>query len=194
MKRLTSLATRLAAIDRAFLQRERSSQTDLEVANAALEWILKRERVRHRVDDRTDAAKQVDMLTISRMKQWDSNDPAMSTTEKILRRLAEGRGEDAIVLVRALQEKAQAVSSEMQRRAKAPRKQHPINELLENLVRTAPRLSEKIALRKLTAMAGGDVVAKVTNEYIEPYDTTFPNVSVSGLKNRLNRIKHKVSR
>jgi len=83
---------------------------------------------------------------------------------------------------------------EMQRRAKTPRTQHPVEELIETLVNAKPNISGKELLRKLETYAGGDVILKINDrEEIEPYDSSFPNIKISGLKNRLSRIKKKVS-
>jgi hypothetical protein len=190
-----SLQEKLAELDRDFVMAERPGETDDQLAAAVLEWILQRERVRHRVVADTDAAHQVDQQTIQKMRNWDSDDPGMSTVEKILRRLAVGRGKDAMSLVRALQEKARLLSEEMRRRASVPRKLHPVDELIEQFVRVQPTISEKLLLRKLEGEVGGDVISTITDGgVIEPHDPNYPQLKVSGLKNRLSGIKKKISR
>ncbi len=185
----------LAQLDRDFLEAEQPDETDDEVAAAALEWILKRERVRYRVTEDGSAALKVDALTIQKMLDWDSDDPEMSTVEKVLRRLAEGRGSSAMTLVRYLQEKAHRISDEMRRRASVPREQHPVNDLIEQFVRQDPTISKKLLLRKLESEVGGDVISAITDGgFIEPFDTDYPKLKVSGLKNRLTTIKKKISR
>lgn len=189
-----SLQEKLAELDRDFVAAERQGETDDQLAAAVLEWILQRERVRHQVVADTDAAHQVDQQTIQKMCDWDSNDPGMSTVEKILRRLAVGRGKDAMSLVRGLQEEARLLSEEMRRRASVPRKLHPVDELIEQVVRLQPTISEKLLLRKLEGEVGGDVISTITDAgVIEPHDPDYPSLEVSGLKNRLSRIKKKIS-
>ena len=189
-----SLQEKLAELDRDFVAAERQGETDDQLAAAVLEWILQRERVRHQVVADTDAAHQVDQQTIQKMCDWDSNDPGMSTVEKILRRLAVGRGKDAMSLVRGLQEEARLLSEEMRRRASVPSKLHPVDELIEQVVRLQPTISEKLLLRKLEGEVGGDVISTITDAgVIEPHDPDYPSLEVSGLKNRLSRIKKKIS-
>ena len=189
-----SLQEKLNELDRDFVAAEQPGETDSQVAAAVLEWILQRERIRHQVTDDAKAAFEVDSLTIQKMLDWDSDDPALSTVEKILRRLAQGRGNNAMTLIHNLQEKAQQVSDEMRRRASVPRKPHPVDELIEQLVRQNPTISEKLVLRKLEAEVGGDVISAITDGgVIEPFETDYPALEVSGLKNRLSRIKKKIS-
>jgi hypothetical protein len=190
-----SLQEKLNELDRDFVAAEQPGETDSQVAAAVLEWILQRERIRHQVTDDEKAAFKVDSLTIQKMLDWDSDDPALSTVEKILRRLAQGRGNNAMTLIHNLQEKAQQVSDEMRRRASVPRRPHPVDELIEQLVRRNPTISEKLVLRKLEAEVGGVVISAITDGgVIEPFDTDYPSLEVSGLKNRLSRIKKKISR
>lgn len=195
VSQLQDLQTLLSQIDEDFVQAELPGEKDEEVAVAALDWILKRERARHQVTNDEAKAIEVDQLTVQKMLAWDSNDPEMSTIEKILRRLAEGRGGDAMALVSSLQEKAKHISDEMRRRASVPRKQHPVDELIELCVERFPTISEKKLLRKLEAEVGGNVILAITEGgQIEPFDTDYPPLEVSGLKNRLSRIKKKISR
>lgn len=189
-----SLQELLAELDRDFVAAELPGETEEQVAAAVIEWILQRERLRYQVTEGAPDAFKVDCLTIQKMMDWDSDDPALSTVEKILRRLAQGRGNSAMALIHNLQEKAQQVSDEMRRRASVPRKPHPVDELIEQLVRWNPSISEKLVLRKLEAEVGGDVISAITEGgVIEPFDTDYPAIEVSGLKNRLSRIKKKIS-
>ncbi len=189
-----SLQELLAELDRDFVAAERPDETDEQVAVAVIEWILQRERVRYQVSDGAPDALKVDCLTIKKMLEWDSDDPAMSTVEKVLRRLAEGRGNSAMTLIQNLQKKAQQLSDEMRRRASVPRNKHPVDVLIEQFLRETPSISEKLVLRKLEAEVGGDVIWAITDGgVIEPFDTGYPALKVSGLKNRLSQIKKKNS-
>jgi hypothetical protein len=184
----------LAELDRNFVAAERPGETDEQVTAAVIEWILQRERMRHQVVADTDDADKVDQKTIQKLRDWDSDDPDMFAVEKILRRLADGRGKDAMSLIRRLQENARLLSEEMRRRASVPRKLHPVDELIEQIVKRQPTISEKLLLRKLEGEVGGDVISTITDGgVIEPHDTDYPSLEVSGLKNRLSRIKKKIS-
>jgi hypothetical protein len=191
---LPDLQKLLAQIDEDFLEAEPSGEKDEHVAGATLDWILKRERVRYQVVNDEEKALKVDQLTIQKMLGWDPDDPEMSTIEKVLRRLAQLRDLDAMAIIRSLQNKATTISTEMKRRASTPRTKHPVDELIEEIVKANPQISEKELLRKLEAEAGGNVILKINDHQgIEPWESEFPNIQISGLKNRLSRIKKKVS-
>ena len=184
----------LNKVDSDFVKAERVNETVEMLATATLKWILKRERIRHEVPENSEMAIKVNLVTIRKMREWDSDDPAMSTVEKILRRLAEGRSLSAMTLIQCLQDKALAISVEMQRRAKSPRETHPINELIDEIVRADTNISEKLLIRKLEAEAGGDVILKFNDHgEIEPNDSRFPSIKISGIKNKLSRLKNKFS-
>jgi hypothetical protein len=185
----------LAQVDDEFVRAQPAEESDEDAVDAILEWILKRERVRYRVTEDPVAAKEVDQLTLKKMREWDSNDHDMFMTEKILNRLATSRGLEALPLIRYLQDKAAAKSMEMRRRAKAPRVQHPVDDLIELILQKDPQLPTKLVIRELEANEGGDVILKINDsKEIEPRDSTFRNIKVSGLKNRISNIRKKVSR
>ncbi len=188
----------LAQIDQAFVQAERINQTNDEVASAILDWIIKRERVRYQVTTDAMAAQKVDQLTLRKMREWDSNDPIMSTIEKVLRRLAKGDGVDAIILLRRsikakADEKMQMLSCEQKRRAQTPRVAHPLDSLIAQFLRTGPDLSEKQLLRKLEACIGGAVIIDMDDTEITLCDDRYKPVKISGLKNRLSKIRGNIS-
>lgn len=185
----------LAQVDDDFVKSQPTEESDEDAVNAILEWLLKRERIRYQVIDDPVTVKKVDQLTLKKMREWDSNDPEMFMTEKILCRLATSRGLEALPLIRYLQDKAAAKSIEMRRRAKAPRVQHPVNELIELILQRDPQLPTKLVIRELEANEGGDVILKINdNNEIEPRDSNFPNIKVSGLENRVSNVRKKISR
>jgi hypothetical protein len=189
-----NLQSLLEKIDSDFVNAEQMNETHEALATATLEWILKRERTRYEVAENSDAAKKIDLVTLRKMREWDSDDPSMSTIEKIFRRIAESRGLRAMTLLQSLQDKASSISVEMQRRAKTPRETHPINELIQEIVRADTNISQKLLMRKLEAEAGGDVILKFNDHgEIEPCDSRFPSIKISGIKNRLSRLKNKFS-
>ncbi len=191
---LPDLQKLLAQIAKDFVEAELPGEKDEDVAGATLDWILKRERVRYQVVNDEEKALKVDQLTIQKMLGWDSDDPEMSTIEKVLRRLAQVRDLDAMALIRSLQNKATTISTEMKRRASTPRTKHPVDKLIKEIVNANPQISAKELLRKLEAEAGGEVILKINdNQEIEPWESEFPNIKISGLKNRLTRIKKNIS-
>ena len=128
-----------------FVREERPDETDAEVTSALLEFVLSYERLRRHVTASTNEAKAVDDQTIIKMSSWDSNDPTMSTVEKVLHRLAEGRGEAGVKLLKeAIQIRALELSKKQAEVAKHSRKsrQQPLSGLVEQIVRQDPEISQ----------------------------------------------------
>ena len=65
-----------------------------------IELVLQRERLRHGVNVGTVRAAALDKATLAKMASWDSDDPTMSTLEKVFRRLATNRGDEAVALLK----------------------------------------------------------------------------------------------
>jgi len=118
----------------------------------------------------------------------------MSTLEKVFRRLAEGRGVDAIQLIEAaFKAKEEALSISQAAKAKAARSQHPVNLLVKNLVMADPAIDGHTVLLKLKRAAGHGVIHEVNDTEIVPSDKTFKPRKRSGLKDLLFQIKKKLS-
>ena len=88
-----------------------------------------------------------------------------------MRQWAEGRGKDALTLLKkALDKKEHAVSDEQRRRASTPRQPHPVFRLIEETVATNPRISAKELERVLKAQTGKGVVRFMDDTEIFPVD------------------------
>lgn len=147
-----TFAVQLEQLVAAFESEERPDEQDADVADAMLEFVLNYERLRRQVTDGSDEANAVDAETIAKMKSWDSNDPTMSTVEKVLHRLAHGRAEDGIKLLkRSIQIRAQEVSKRLSQVAKQPRKsrQQPMSGLVEQLMSENPGMTERQVFQAL---------------------------------------------
>ena len=185
----------LQDLHKAWIALDDRQQSPQAVADAVVELILAGHRQLAGAADNPRLSSLVDQRTIARMRQWDSNDPAMSTLEKVFRRLAEGRGVDAIQLIEAaFKAKEEALSISQSTKAKYPRLSHPVSLLIRDIVVAEPTITEHLLLLKLKRMAGGDVVHVVTETEIVPTDPAFSHLKVDGLKDRLSRIKQKLSR
>lgn len=171
-------------------------------ARAVIEWILNRERRRHRVGDDPVAAYKVDRLTLQKMRTWDSDDPEMSTLEKVFRKLAMGEGSDAIALIRKQLAQRSAKmrdvasrgrAARIARRKTAPTPLDRFNALLERIVREKPDITSGQLRQKIERLQGGDLVECVTEEgeiRLRGFEGRHPKLS--GIANRLTRIKKEI--
>lgn len=182
----------------AFIADERPDATDAETAAAIREFVLNYERLRQHVTVGTNRAKAVDAQTIIKMRSWDSNDPTMSTVEKVIRRLAEGRGEDGVKLLKdAIQMSALALSNKQASLAKQPRKsrQQPMSGLVEQVVRQDPEISQHQLVvsvkRQLASMA--DPPYRYSGNSFKPTDGELLTIDYAAMAQYLYRAKKKLS-
>jgi len=189
---------KLEALVKACVVAERPGETDAEVAVAVLDFVLSYERLRRQVTAGTDEANTVDAQTISKMKTWDSDDPTMLTVEKVLRRLAEGRGEDGMNLLKtSIQIRAQELSKKQAEVAKQPRKsrQQPMSGLVEQIVSQEPGISQNQLFQALKRMlvTMADPPYSHSGGSFKSSDARFPNINNAALSQFLYRAKKKLS-
>lgn len=190
-----SLVDRLLELQQQFCDGGHPGESDAQIADAILHHILERERLSHRVVDGTPAGSAVDNATLKKMAEWDTDDPALAHLEKVLRRFARGRRVDAVTLLkRAITARQNAVSDEQRRRAAMPRKADPLQQLIEQIVRNAPKISCKELDRSLRREIGKDVVLDIDDTDILLTEEKSNPVPLSGLKDRLRRAKQKIAK
>ena len=183
------------ALAEAFVKGQRDGESNADVWSAMLELILQRERVRHGVNVGTKKAAALDEATLAKMKSWDSDDPTMLLLEKIFRRLATNRGDDAHALLeRAIADRTRAVSEDQRRKAKAPRRKNPVVTLIEDIVRGKSDISREGLDRALRAQSGKGVIFDIDEEFIYPADESFKGIRVDGLKDQLTRAKRRLAK
>jgi hypothetical protein len=181
-----------------FINAEGPDESDDEIASDVFEFILNYERLRHQVKAGSTEAQAVDQSTIEKLRLWDSNDPAMSTVEKVLRRLAQGRGIDGITLLKdAILWKAQEFGKQQSKVAKHPRpsRQQPMTGLVEDIVRGRPTISQNDlfhALRnKLATM--DEPPYSFSGESFKSHSAQFPDIEKNNLRQYLSRARKKLS-
>lgn len=185
----------LQQLEDEFVRGEQLGESDEDIARALLEFILKRERLRLGVDADELLAQKVDHQTLTKMSEWDSDDPMLSTVEKVFRKMATGQGTSAVLLLKAaVKAKIQAISDEQRRKAQTPKRANPVNVLIEQMVTRNQAISVKELLRALHGQIGQGVIDDIDDEYITPADGNFEEIKVDGLKDRLTRIKKKIAK
>ncbi len=185
----------LKKLEEGFSEGGHHGESDREIAEAMIKFVIERERLRRGVAAGTPSGVAVDMETLTQMAGWDSDDPAMLVLEKVFRRLATGRGNEAVVLLkRVITDRALAVSQAQRRRASAPREQHPVQELIERIVATRPGISAKELERALRNEEGKEVIFDMDDVDIHPRNENFKVIKVSGLRDRLTDARKKIAK
>lgn len=173
----------------------RAGEDDADLADALMTFVLERERLRRGVAPGSVEAEAVDAETLAAIKTWDTDDPLMVVYEKALRQLAEGNGSRAVgLLERAVIARATALSKEQSRKAKSPRQVHPVDVLIEEIVKGHRNITSNDLKNELLKRVGRGTILDMDDEHIHPTDPRFPAIKVSGLKDRMSRIKQQFAK
>jgi hypothetical protein len=189
----------ITGLEESFTQGGRPDETNTQIAKAIVTFILKRERRRRGVSDRGRSARIVDSETIAKLQSWDSDDPRMSTLEKVFGRLTSGRGGDAVALLKAsITARAEELTTEQTRRARTPRKPDLFNQIIydELMGRWPEWLSEPELMTILQRMAGRSIVSYVSSTDVE-LDVLETDkcitIPISGIRRRLTAMRKRVA-
>ena len=190
-----SFSDSLHQLEQKFSDGGQPGESDAQIAQELVHLILERERLRRGVNEGTPEGAAVDAETLTRMAKWDSDNPALLPTEKALRRFATGRGADGVALLkRAITDRQASISLEQRRRASRPRKRDPLQALIEGIVATRPKISEKELLRLLRSNISRGVIEYVDDTNIVLEEGPPFTVKLSSLKDRLTRTKKKFAK
>jgi hypothetical protein len=174
---------------------EPPGESNEQVAAGLVNLVFEARRRCHGVVGNTPEGDAVDADTIAKMAGWDADDPALLTVEKVLRRFATGRGVDGVVLLkRAITDRQRAISDEQRRRASRPRKRDPLQALIESIVATRPKITEKELLRLLRSNISRGVIEYIDDTNIVLEEGPPFTVKISSLKDRLTRAKKKFAK
>ena len=183
-------ASKLRRLLKDFEEGGASSETDADLAGALLKLCLDLGRLRQPKTVDTRGKELIDRATLKKMAIWDTDDPSLSTVEKVFSRLAEGRGIAAVTLLKnSVKLRVDQTSKAQSRRASTKRKPHSLDNVINKMVERAPDISAKAVVEKLKALAPCDFIQSVEDGEIFFTDTTVPELRVSGIPNRLSRIK-----
>ena len=170
-----------------------SSETDADVAGALRELCLELGRLRQPNAVNIRGKELIDRATLKKMAIWDTDDPSLSTVEKIFSRLAKGRDADAVSLLKTtIKLRAEQTSSAQSRRASTKRKPHPLDNVISKMVERKPKISAKEVIEKLEESVPDALVSSVEDGQIFFTDLSLIPLEVSGIPNRLGRIKDKL--
>lgn len=100
-----------------FLQEASTTETDEELGAAFLDFVLQRERLRHRVEYPGPEQEKLDRQTLERLYHQTELGPEYAVAEGVFKRLAK----DPSHAIRHLKEAAEALSARQTSRAENPR-------------------------------------------------------------------------
>lgn len=151
----------LRALEEAFVQEGRAGETDEEKGRALLDFILKRERLRHRVAEDAPLCEAVDRATLRRLTDSVELGPEHSIAEAALRRLSR----DPAGAVAYLTQHVDARSAAQSRRSKKREDtRDELSRLIGRIVQEDPRIPAKVVLKKLLELRGPDTVIVLDGE------------------------------
>lgn len=135
-----------------FLQAASTIEADEELGAAFLDFVLQRERLRHRIEGRGPEQQKVDQQTLERLYHQTELDPEHFFAESIFKRLVK----DPASAMRHFRQAIDERSSTQSKRAKSARKGSygSITRLINDIVRDDPRISTAAVLDELAAISG----------------------------------------
>jgi hypothetical protein len=173
-----------------------SPASHAKVATQVIDWVLWRERLRNGLESTPQDRQRSDIKTIAALRSMDSDDPTLLMLEKVFRRLADGRGRDAI---RLLETAIKIRSTELNRRqtkiAQAPRlrRRHPLSTMVDPIVKISPGIKVNDLFIELRRVSKSSSLAPCAYDFSKqafiPIDSKFPPVPKSALPDYLYRAK-----
>jgi hypothetical protein len=185
----------LEKLQQEFEQPRCTNETDEELADASIDYILRRERLRRGVTEGGVNCQIVDSETLEKMRTWDTDDPEMSAVEKVFRRLASKKpGEGVKLLKAAITSRAQAVSEEQRRKAKKPRQRDPLTKIIRDIVSKNSAITVQELELSIRREIHRGIIYDIDDGEIIFCDAKIAPVNISALKDRLSRAKKTLSR
>lgn len=186
------LFTLWAMLDIEFFQLPPASPA--KVGDQLLELLLWRERLRNGLEATPEDRLTSDKMTLEKLATWDTAAPELVVLEKVFRKMALGRGQEAMLLLKSNIENRRAqLRTQQQKIAKKPRgTKHPLTLMVEAVVRSDPTISaQKLfhELRKLCDVDAATCTYSSSSEKFKPIDKKFLDVPQKNLRQYLHRAK-----
>jgi hypothetical protein len=186
------LFTLWAMLDIEFFQLPPASPA--KVADQLLEWLLWRERLRNGLEATSEGRSTSDRMTLEKLATWDTAAPEQVVLEKVFRKMALGRGQDAMLLLkRSIENRRAQLRTRQQQIAKKPRgTKHPLSAMVETVVRSNPTITEQKLFHELRKSCDVDTATctySSSSERFRPIDKKFAEVPKKNLRQYLYRAK-----
>lgn len=155
------------------------------------EWLL----IRYDMQDATQAEK--DKLFAwgeSLMKDWDTDEPALAHSQKIINRLAAVATGAASKYAEALETHRKNERHTLQVQRGNTGKRDALTDQIQSILDVHPDVTPEILESRLRALVGGGVIHSMTDEYIDYYpkpglDSKVKTLSITSLPSKLSRLK-----
>lgn len=152
------------------------SESNEQLGDSLVDLLLKIERIRLDIpEDSVELNAAQDIKTLSKLANWQSDDPDLAIIQGVLNRLGKGQTEGGIdYLALAIKRRMEKLSKEQSRRASFPRKENPLKEIVKELVIKYPELTANQIATKLARLGSVNSAYSYEEwgEYFEPEDTT----------------------
>jgi len=186
------LFTLWAMLDIEFFQLPPASPS--KVGDQLLEWLLWRERLRNGLESTPEDRLTSDRITLDKLATWDTATPELVVFEKVFRKMALGRGQDAMLLLkRSIENRRAQLRTRQQKIAKKLRgTKHPLTAMVEAVVRSNPTISAQKLFHELFRLCDVDAATctySSSSEKFKPIDKKFLDVPKKNLRQYLYRAK-----
>jgi hypothetical protein len=169
-----------------FLRDEQGQESDKELGDAFLKFILESERVRHHVTTPSPEQDEVDRQTLQRLLDQVELGPEYAFVESVFKRIAK----DPTSAIRYFSQAIQAESVKQIERAKSlrPKRYDSITRLINDIVVDDLTISAKDALKELLSIEG---ITIVDGDIMNIQDRT--RMSVKNFPSRVSDAKKRKS-
>jgi hypothetical protein len=190
------LYTLWAMLDIEFIQLPSASPA--KVGDQLLELLFWKERLRNGLEATPEDRATSDRITLEKLATWDTASPELVVLEKVFRKMALGRGQDAMLLFkRSIENRYAKLRTRQQDIAKKPRgTKHPLTVMVEVLVRSNPEINQQKLfheLRKSCDASTATCTYSSTSEKFKPIDEKFADVPKKNLRQYLYRVKKSIT-
>lgn len=149
-----------------FLKNEQEGETFIDKLDAFVNVALEIGLIVNGVKGGTIAAEKIDAQTLIAMKNWDPDNVAVALIAPVFRRLGKGHIRAAKkYLKKSIEQKEKVLSDAHTARqsdnAKAPRKPHVIDELIEKIVRRKPDVTANELIDQLENSVGNGIITSI---------------------------------
>lgn len=174
----------------AFLADEAPFESIEQLATSAWELILQVWRDIHQAPTNEEHP-EIDRRLTQLIEQWDSDDPNLAIIEKMIKRLAEGRGKEAIEYVeRSIKNKSEEFSKLQSSKARKPRNRDKLTPLINEIAANNPDRSNSELARDLKKYDKAGVITSIEDGEIW-LDGVMQPIKLSGIDDRIARAKKK---
>lgn len=185
---IEELETKFKGITR----KESHAKLDQAGQQFAREWLL----IRYDMQDATKAEKEKLFAWGERlMESWDTDEPALVHSQKIINRLAGSATGEAAKYAEQLDIHRNSEKSERQRGNATGERDDPLKDLLRGFISAKNDISRNETIEKLRQLVGAGVITEVTEDEIyylpDPNSDKEKNLKISSIGPKISGLRKK---